>query len=58
MTKEEFGSVFQESLDAILEAMAENQEIDPEKFYNMTCILENLSFFSPILYNAIRSKKL
>ncbi|RDV10385.1 hypothetical protein DXT99_26400 [Pontibacter diazotrophicus] len=57
MTKEEFDGKFKETLDAILLAMAENSEIDPQKFYSMTCVLENLSFFSPILYGAIKKKK-
>ena len=57
MTKEEFEHKFGESMDALLEAMAENPEIDPEKFYGMACILENLRFFSPVLYGAIKSKK-
>ncbi|MFD2999308.1 hypothetical protein ACFS7Z_02960 [Pontibacter toksunensis] len=57
MTKEEFNSKFKETLDTILLAMAENSEINPEKFYSMTCVLENLSFFSPILYGAIKNKK-
>lgn len=57
MTKEEFDSTFKETLDAILVAMAENPEIDPNKFYSITCLLENLSFFSPVLYGAIKNKK-
>jgi hypothetical protein len=57
MTKEEFEEQFSETMDAVLEAMAENPDIDPEKFYSMTCILENLRFFSPVLYGAIRNKK-
>ncbi|WP_202915841.1 hypothetical protein [Pontibacter pamirensis] len=57
MTKEEFDCKFKETLDAILVAMAENSEINPEKFYSMTCVLENLSFFSPIIYGAIKNKK-
>ncbi|GAB3195224.1 hypothetical protein ABID22_003608 [Pontibacter aydingkolensis] len=54
MTKEEFENKFGETLDAIVEAMAENTEIDPEKFYSMACIIENLRFFSPVLYGAIK----
>ena len=34
--------------------MVENPEIDPKKFYGMTCILENLRFFSPVIYGAIQ----
>lgn len=54
LTEEEFNTNYTEALDAILEVMAENAEIDPEKFYSMACILENLRFFSPVLYGAIR----
>lgn len=57
MTEEEFQANYTQALDAIIEAMAEEQEINPEKFYSMICVLENLRFFSPVLYGAIRSKK-
>lgn len=56
MTAEEFEATYTLALDAILEAMAENAEIDPEKFYSMTCLIENLRFFSPVLYSAIKKK--
>ncbi|MCX2740860.1 hypothetical protein [Pontibacter anaerobius] len=57
MTEEEFKAKYKEALDAVIAAMAEEQEIDPGKFYSMVCVLENLSFFSPVLYGALRSKK-
>ncbi|WP_276496227.1 hypothetical protein [Pontibacter litorisediminis] len=57
MTEEEFTASYTDALDAIAAAMAEEQEIDPEKFYSMVCVLENLRYFSPVLYSAIRSKK-
>lgn len=57
MTKEEFDAQFRETLDFLIEAMAENSEIDVKKFYGMTCFLENLSFFSPILYGMIEDSK-
>lgn len=56
MTKEEFDEKFTGTLDALLAAMAENPDIDPEKFYSMACIMENLRFFSPVLYGAIQKK--
>lgn len=56
MTEEEFDEKFKETLDALVVSMAESPEIDPEKFYSMTCILENLRFFSPVLYGALRHK--
>lgn len=57
MTEKEFNDKFKETLDTIIVAMAENSEIDPKKFFSMTCVLENLSFFSPILYGALKNKK-
>ncbi|PTX14170.1 hypothetical protein C8N40_11216 [Pontibacter mucosus] len=57
MTEEEFQANYTQALDAIIEAMAQEQEINPDKFYSMVCVLENLRFFSPVLYGAIRSKK-
>jgi len=57
MTEEEFNKKYTEALDAVVAAMAENPEIDPEKFYSMACILENLRFFSPILYSALLHPK-
>ena len=57
MTKEEFDDQYSQVLDTLLVAMAENSEIDPKKFYSMTCILENLRFFSPVIYEAIQKPK-
>lgn len=56
MTEEEFDTNYTEALDAVLAAMAEEPEINPDKFYSMVCLLENLRFFSPVLYSAIRKK--
>ncbi|CAM3598096.1 hypothetical protein POKO110462_11320 [Pontibacter korlensis] len=57
MTQEEFDERFRETLDELLLAIAESSEIDLNKFYSMTCILENLRFFSPVLYGAIAKAK-
>lgn len=57
MTEEEFERRFAETLDTLIVAMAENPEIDPKKFYNMACLLENLSFFGPVIYGAIQKAK-
>ncbi|PVY39739.1 hypothetical protein [Pontibacter virosus] len=57
MTEEEFDATFTYTLDVLLATMAEEPEIDPEKFYNMACILENLRFFSPVLYGVMQQKK-
>ncbi|WP_439882701.1 hypothetical protein ACSX1A_05920 [Pontibacter sp. MBLB2868] len=57
MTEEEFDKKYTDTLDHLLKAMAENPDIDPAKFFGMTCILENLRFFSPVLYGVISSGK-
>jgi hypothetical protein len=57
MTPEEFDETFAYTVDVLLATMAEEPEIDPEKFYSMACILENLRFFSPVLYGALRRKE-
>ncbi|MDQ4140653.1 MAG: hypothetical protein M3142_09005 [Bacteroidota bacterium] len=57
ITKEDFNNKFQDTLDDILVAMAEHPDIDPKKFYSMACILENLTFFGPVLYDAIQNSK-
>ncbi len=56
MTEKEFDAHYTETLDHLLAAMAESAEVDLEKFYGMACILENLRFFSPVIYGAIRDK--
>jgi hypothetical protein len=55
LNEEEFNAEFTEALDAVLAAMAESPEIDPAKFYSMVCVLENLQFFSPVIFGALRN---
>jgi hypothetical protein len=55
MTEQEFDAHYADALENILVAMAENGEIDPQKFYNMACVIENLRFFSPVLFAAIKN---
>ena len=57
MTQEEFDTRYAAALDDIIAAMAEHADIDPEKFYSMTCILENLRFFSPVLFGALQQRE-
>lgn len=57
ISKEEFNDQFRESLDSLIEHMAEHPDIDLDKFYGMTCFLENLAFFSPVLYGLIEQSK-
>jgi hypothetical protein len=55
-SKEEFENTFKQAQDTFLEAMAENSEISVEKFYSMACIMENLYFFSPVLFDLLKPK--
>ncbi|GAA4295443.1 hypothetical protein [Nibribacter koreensis] len=54
MTQAEFDADYADALENILVAMAQNAEIDPQKFYSMACVIENLRFFSPVLFAAIK----
>jgi hypothetical protein len=54
LNEADFNEQFTEALDLVIEAMAETSEIDPAKFFNMVCVLENLQFFGPVLYHAIK----
>lgn len=54
LSKEDFNKQFQVLLDNLLEGMAENSEIDLKKFYGTACFLENLAFFSPVLYGLLK----
>ena len=57
ISKEEFNSKFRETLDNLIQNMAENSEVNVESFYNMACILENLAFFSPVVFDLIQKSK-
>jgi hypothetical protein len=57
ITKEAFNDKFQETLDDLLIAMAGQEEISPDKFFSMACILENLAFFSPVIYSVLQEAK-
>ena len=57
MTKEEFDHKFIETLDSLVEGMAKSPEVDLKKFTNMVCFLENLAFFSPVIYGLIEKSK-
>ena len=57
ISKEEFDSKFRETLDTLIQGMAESSDINLESFYNMTCILENLAFFSPVIFDFIQKSK-
>lgn len=54
MTSEEFEANYTQALETILKALANSDEVKPEKFYSLACVIENLRFFSPVFYNAIK----
>jgi hypothetical protein len=57
LTPQEFDERFVEALDTLLKNMAENPEVDVRNFYSMTCILENIRYFSPVLFGVLESAK-
>ncbi len=57
MTQEEFDKDFKAVLDAFLLGMAEHPEVDVKKFYNMSYFLENMAFFSPVIFGIIQESK-
>ncbi len=57
MTREEFDFQFKETLDMLVEGMAEHEEVEPNRFFGMVCFLENLAFFSPVIWGLIEEKK-
>lgn len=57
LSQEEFDLKFREIMDFVVEGMATNEEIDVEKFYGVTCFLENLTYFSPVLYGLIKDSE-
>ncbi len=54
MTPEEFETNYTKALDTILEVLANRPEVKPAKFYSMACIIENIRYFSPVFYDAIK----
>ncbi len=57
ISQEDFETQFRETLDTLIQNMADNSEIGLKEFYNMTCVLENLSFFGPVIYNLLQKPK-
>lgn len=57
MTREEFEVQFKETLDSLVEGMAEHEDVAPTKFFGMVCFLENLAFFSPVIWAMIEEQK-
>ncbi len=57
LSEEEFDNQFKQTLDGLVQHMADNSEVSPEAFFHMTCVLENLSFFGPFLYDLLQKPK-
>jgi hypothetical protein len=57
ISKEDFENRFQETLDNLIENMAGNADIGVREFYHTTCLLENLSFFGPVIYGLLQKPK-
>lgn len=57
LSKEEFDHQFKETLDGLIGEMASHSDVNVKNFYKMTCILENLAFFSPVLYDFIKKRR-
>lgn len=57
MSKEEFNLAFIKTLDELLEKMADNPEIELNKFYHMAYVMENLAFFSPVIFDLVYKTK-
>lgn len=53
LTKEEFEAALSRTIDAMLEQMALDPDIELNKFYGLVSYLENLSCFGPVLYAMI-----
>ncbi|MFC5270024.1 hypothetical protein [Adhaeribacter terreus] len=54
INEEEFSEQFTKVLDTVIEAMTESPEIEPEKFFSMVCVLENLQYFGPVIFSALK----
>ncbi|MDQ3537015.1 MAG: hypothetical protein M3421_15465 [Bacteroidota bacterium] len=57
MTQEEFEKEFKGVIDELLKGMAEHPEIDVRRFYSLTYLLENIVYFSPVIFGLIENKK-
>lgn len=57
MTAEEFDHKFRETLDEVVASMAEQEEVAPGQFFSVVCFLENLAYFSPVVYGLLQEKQ-
>ncbi len=54
MSKKEFQEEFKKGTDQLLEYYAYQPSVDPDKYYTMICLLENLTFFSPVIFDLMK----
>ena len=57
LSKEDFERKFGDTLDTLIETMADNADIGVREFYHATILLENLSFFGPVIYGLLQKPK-
>lgn len=57
LSEEDFDRQFRETLDTLIESMADHSEVGVKAFYATTCMLENLSYFGPFLYGLLQKPK-
>lgn len=56
MNKNQFNKELRQVTEKIIAEMAENTNVSLRNFYSMTCFLENLTFFGPVLYSIMDNK--
>ncbi len=54
ISEEDFECQFRETLDTLVQTLADHPEVGLKDFYTMTCVLENLSFFGPVSYGLLQ----
>jgi len=57
MDREQFDRDFCQAIDNLIAEMADNSNISLKKFYAMTCFMENLAYFGPVLHDMVEKKK-
>ena len=54
ISKTEFTQRWLEEADKSIEWLAYHPDVKPDKFYTMTCMLENMAFFAPVIYDMLK----
>ncbi|PVY42190.1 hypothetical protein [Pontibacter virosus] len=55
MNPDEFEENYTQILHTLLKAFANSSQVEPEKFFNLASVIENLRDASPALYDVIKS---